>query len=54
MGCNKSSSKRKVNSKTILPQEARKALNGQPNFTSKTTGKIRIKNTTTLAEGKKS
>ena len=39
MGCSKSSSKREVYSKTILPQETRKTLNRQPNFTPKTTGK---------------
>ena len=32
MGCSKSSSKRKVNSNTILPQEIRKTLNRQPNL----------------------
>ena len=35
--------KRKVYSNTILPQETRKALNRQPNFTLKTTGKRRTK-----------
>ena len=40
MGCSKSSSKREVDSNTILPQETRKKLNRQPNFTPKTTGKI--------------
>ena len=39
MGCSKSSSKREVDSNTILPQETRKTLNRQPNFTPKTTGK---------------
>ena len=39
MGCNKSSSKREVYSNTILPQETRKTLNRQSNFTPKTTGK---------------
>ena len=43
MGCNKSSSKREVYSNTILPQETRKTLNRQPNFTPKTTGKRRTK-----------
>ena len=43
MGCSKSSSKREVNSNTILPQETRKILNRQPNFTPKTTGKRRTK-----------
>ena len=61
MGCSKSSSKREVYSKTILPQETRKILNRQPNFTPKTTGKIIIRTRTTtttktpeLVEGKKS
>ena len=39
MGYCKSSSKREVYSNTTLPQETRKASNGQPNFTPKTTGK---------------
>ena len=39
MGCSKSSSKREVYSNTMLPQETRKTLNRQPNFTPKTTGK---------------
>ena len=39
MGFSKRSSKRKVYSNTILPQETRKILNRQPNFTPKTTGK---------------
>ena len=38
MGCNKSVSKREVDSNTILPQETRQALNRQHNFTPKTTG----------------
>ena len=41
MGCSKSSSKREVYSNTFLPQETRKTLNKQPNFTPKTTGKRR-------------
>ena len=45
MGCSKSSSKREVYSKTILPQETRKTLNRQPNLTPKTTGKRRTKET---------
>ena len=36
MKCSKSSSKRKVYSSTILPQETRKTSNRQPNFTPKT------------------
>ena len=43
MGCIKISSKRDVYSNTILPQEARKTSNRQPNFTPKTTGKRRKK-----------
>ena len=43
MGHSKSSSKREVYSKTILPQETRKTLNRPPNFTPKTTGKRRTK-----------
>ena len=41
--CNKNSSKREVYSNTILPQETRKKLNGQPNFTPITTGEVRKK-----------
>ena len=44
MGCSKSSSKREIYSNTILPQETRKTLNRQPNFTHKTIGNIRTKN----------
>ena len=44
MGYSASSFKREVYSNTILPQEKRKTLNRQPNFTSKTTGKRRTKN----------
>ena len=39
MGCSKSSSKREVYSNTILPQETRKTLNRQYNFTPETTWK---------------
>ena len=46
--------KRKVYSNTILPQEIRKTLNRQPNFTRKTTGKGGKKKTPKLVEGKKS
>ena len=46
MGCSKSSSKREIYSSTILHQETRKALNRQPNFTPKTTGKRRRRTTT--------
>ena len=45
MGCSKSSPKREVYS-NILPQETRKTLNRQPNFTVKTTGKRRRRTTT--------
>ena len=41
-------------SNTILPQEIRKALNRQPNFTPKTTGERRTKKPPKLAEWKKS
>ena len=44
VGCSKSSSKREVYSNAILPQETRKTLNRQPNFTPETTGKWRTKN----------
>ena len=55
MGCGKSSSKREVYSNTILPQVVRKTLNRPPNFTPKTTGKIKTKkNNPKLVEGKKS
>ena len=56
MGCSKSSSKRKLYSNTILPQETRKTSNRQPNLTPKTTGKRRRRTTTKktkLVEGKK-
>ena len=54
MGLSKSSSKREVYSNTILPQETRKTLSRQPNFTPKTAGKRRTKNPPKLVEGKKS
>ena len=54
MGCRKSSSEREVYSNTILLQEIRKTLNRQHNFTPKTTGRIKTKNTPKLVEGKKS
>ena len=41
MGCWKSSSKKEVYNDTVIPQETRKKSNRQPNFTPKTTGKIR-------------
>ena len=43
MGCSKSNSKREVHSNTILPQEPRKTLSRQPNFTPETNGKRRTK-----------
>ena len=43
MGCSKNSPKSEVYSNTILPQETRKTLNRQPNFTPKATGKGRRK-----------
>ena len=43
MGLRKSSTKREVYSDTIIPQEARKASNRQPNSTSKAAGKRRTK-----------
>ena len=55
-GMQKSSSNREVYSNTILPQEIRKTLNRQPNFTLKTTGKRTTTTTKTpkLIEGNKS
>ena len=56
-GCSKSSSKREVYSNTILPEGTRKALNREPNFTPKATGKRREKKkkpNPILVEGKKS
>ena len=47
--------KSEVYSNTFLPQETRKTLNRQPNFTHKTTGKEQQqKNPPKLVEGKKS
>ena len=43
MGFSKSSPRREFYSNTVLPQETRKILNRQPNFTPKTSGK-RTKN----------
>ena len=40
-GMQQNSSKREVDSNTILPQATRKTSNTQPNFTPKTTGKRR-------------
>ena len=53
MGCSQSSSKREVDSNTILPQETIKISNKQPNFTPETTGKKKNYNKK-LVEGKKS
>ena len=53
MGYSKSSYKREIYSNVILPQETRKTLNRQPNFTPKTTGK-RTKKPPKLVKGKKS
>ena len=39
MGCSKCSPKREICSNTILPQETRKTLNGQPNLHLKQLGK---------------
>ena len=54
MGLSKSNSKREVYSDTIIPQEARKASNRQPNSTSKAAGKRRTKKPTESAEGRRS
>ena len=55
MGCNKSSSKREIDSNTILPQETRNISNKQPNLTLKVIRERRTKKKTPeLAEGKKS
>ena len=43
MGCSRSSSKGKVYSNIILPQEIRTILNRQPSFIPNTTGKRRTK-----------
>ena len=44
MGCSKTSSKRKVHSNTILPQETRKISNKQPHLTPKAIRERRTKN----------
>ena len=54
MGCSKSSSKRDVYCNTILPQETRKTLNRQPNFTPEATEERGRKKHPKLVEGKKS
>ena len=48
----KSSSKREVYSNTILPLEARKTSNRQPNLTPKTTRKRRTKKPTKISRRK--
>ena len=45
MWCSKSSSKRDVNTSTILPQETRKMSHKQPNLRSKATGERRTNKT---------
>ena len=52
MGCSKSKSKREVYSHTILPQETRKTLNRQLNFTPKTIWKRRTTTTTKISRRK--
>ena len=52
MGCSKSNSKREVHSNTILPQEPRKTLSRQPNFTPETNGKRRTKKNTKISRRK--
>ena len=54
MGCNKSSSKREVDSNIILPQETRNISNKQPNLTRKAIREMRTRKTPKLPEGKKS
>ena len=54
MGLSQSSSKREVYRDTIIPQEARKALNRHPNSTSKAAQNRRTKKTPKLAEGRRS
>ena len=55
MGYSKNSYKREIYSNAILPQETRKTMNRQPNFTPKATGKrITKKNHSKSVEGKKS
>ena len=45
MGCRKSGSKREVHNNISLPQEIRKLLNKQPNFTPKVTREKRTNKT---------
>ena len=52
MALSKSSSKREVYSDTVIPIEARKALNRQPHSTSKEAGKRRTKKPLKSAEGR--
>ena len=44
IGCSKSSSKTEIYSNTILPQETRKTLNRQSNFTQKQLENEKLKN----------
>ena len=53
MGSNKGSSKREVNSNTILPQETRNISNKQPNLTPKAIRERRTKDPK-VSKGKKS
>ena len=48
----KSSSKREFDSNAIIPQETRKTSNRQPNFTPKTTGKIKTTPTPQISRRK--
>ena len=54
MGCSKNSSKREIYSNTTLPQETRKGLTRQANFTPKIAGKRGTKKTPKLVKRKKS
>ena len=49
MGCSKSNSQREVYGNTILPQETRKTVKRQPNFTPK---QLEKEETPKLVEGK--
>ena len=52
MGCSKSSSKSKVYTNTILPQETRNISNKQPNLTPKAIRERRTKNTPKVSRRK--
>ena len=54
LGCRIISSKREVNSNTILPQETRKISNKQPNLTPKATRERENKHNPKLVKGNKS